>query len=145
MGRTAVPKDSPLSAAAGLATMGSRDSVSLCLFLESKTMQKYIFAVVLAAAIGAPAITSAQTAPVSVTTIVCRTPNAGETATANIQNAPVVCHVINVEKIRTAMNAVMNSNLSTDQKAKMQTAMTVLRDELQLEPTYPGFNGNPNN
>ena len=50
-----------------------------------------------------------------------------------------------MDKIRSAMTDVMNSNLSADQKAKVQKAMTVLKDELQLEPRYPGFNGNPNN
>jgi hypothetical protein len=107
-------------------------------------MQKFILAVAVAAAIGVPAIASAQTAPLT-GTIVCRAVKTGETPTATIQNAAVVCHAVDLDKIRTAMTSVMNSNLSTDQKAKMQAAMTVLRDELQLEPTYPGFNGNPNN
>jgi hypothetical protein len=30
-------------------------------------------------------------------------------------------------------------------KTKLNFAMQVLRDELQLEPKYPGFNGNQNN
>jgi hypothetical protein len=106
-------------------------------------MQKFILAAALAAAIGLPAIASAQPAALS-GTIVCRAVYAGETATASIQNTAVVCRSVDMDKIRSAMSSVMNSNLSADQKAKVQAAMTVLRDELQLEPRYPGFDGNPN-
>jgi hypothetical protein len=107
-------------------------------------MQKFVLSVALAAAIGVPAIASAQTAPLS-GTIVCRAVNAGETPTATIQNTAFICRSVDMDKIRAAMTDVMNSNLSADQKAKVQKAMTVLKDELQLEPRYPGFNGNPNN
>jgi hypothetical protein len=107
-------------------------------------MQKFILAAALAAAIGVPAIASAQTAPLT-GTIVCRATNAGETPTGTIQNSPVVCRALDMVKISTAMSSVMNANLSPDQKAKVQAAMSVLKDELQLEPRYPGFDGNPNN
>jgi hypothetical protein len=107
-------------------------------------MQKFILAVALAAAVGVPALASAQTAPLT-GTIVCRATNAGETATGNIQNTPVVCRALDMVKISSAMSSVMNSNLNSDQKAKLQAAMSVLKDELQLEPRYPGFDGNPNN
>ena len=48
-----------------------------------------------------------------------------------------------MDKIRQAMTDAM-AGLSPDQKAKVQFAMQVLRDELQLEPRYPGWDGNPN-
>jgi hypothetical protein len=77
-------------------------------------------------------------------TFTCRSLNSGETADATIRNTPVICHVANVDKIHTAMMAVMNDNLTVDQKARLQAAMLVMQDELLLTPHYPGFDGNPN-
>jgi hypothetical protein len=46
-------------------------------------------------------------------------------------------------RIRSAMDAAMTV-LTLDQAAKVRFAMTVFRDEFQLEPRYPGYDGNPN-
>jgi hypothetical protein len=43
-----------------------------------------------------------------------------------------------MDKIRVAMTDAM-TNLSPAQKAKVEFAMQVLRDELELEPHYPGW------
>jgi hypothetical protein len=105
-------------------------------------MTKLILTAAIAAALGLPSIAVAQTAPASAT-FACRPVAAGETASGTIQNTPVLCHTLNMDKIRQAMTDAM-AGLSPDQKAKVQFAMQVLRDELQLEPRYPGWDGNPN-
>lgn len=105
-------------------------------------MTKFILSAALATVVGLPAIAIAQTAPIT-GSIVCRPVKAGETANATIQSTQLLCHPLNLDKIRDAMNAAQ-SNLNAEQKAKMQAAMAVLRDELLLEPRYPGFDGNPN-
>ena len=46
-------------------------------------------------------------------------------------------------RIRSAMSAAM-TDLTPEQAAKVRFAMTVLQDELELEPRYPGWDGNPN-
>ena len=46
-------------------------------------------------------------------------------------------------KIRTAMTSAM-ADLTPAQKAKLDSAMQVLRDELQLNASFPGADGNPN-
>ena len=69
---------------------------------------------------------------------------AGETPSGTVQNAPVFCHPVNMVKIRAAMTDAMNQNLNPAQTKKMQFAMSVLQDELNLEAPYPGYNGNPN-
>ena len=50
-------------------------------------------------------------------TFTCRSLNSGETADATIRNTPVICHVANMDKIHTAMMAVMNDNLSRRSKS----------------------------
>ena len=105
-------------------------------------MTKLILTAAIATALGLPSIAIAQSTPTTVS-FACRPVTAGETATATIKNTPVLCHVVNVNKIRQAMTDAM-TGLSAAQKAKVQFAMQVFRDELQLEPRYPGFDGNPN-
>jgi hypothetical protein len=105
-------------------------------------MSKFILTTAIVAAIGLPSIGIAQNAPIT-GSIVCRPVKAGETANANIQDTQLMCHPLNLGRLRDAMVAAQ-TNMSADQKAKMKVAMAVLRDELLLEPTYPGFDGNPN-
>lgn len=104
-------------------------------------MSKLILAAAIAATLGLPSIATAQTTTV---TYACRAAKAGETATGTVANAAVVCHAVNMDKIRQAMTDAM-SGLTPDQQAKVRFMMQVFNDELQLEPRYPGFNGNPNN
>jgi hypothetical protein len=106
-------------------------------------MNKFLIAAAIAATIGLPSIASAQ-GDSTTSTIVCRPAAASETPNGTIQNAQYLCRPLNMDKIRTAMNAVM-TDLTPAQKDKLNFAMQVLRDELQLEPKYPGFNGNQNN
>jgi hypothetical protein len=106
-------------------------------------MSKFLIAAAIAATLGLPSIAGAQTAPAG-STIVCRPVATGETPNGTIQNTAYLCRPLNMDKIRSAMNAAM-SDLTPAQKAKMDFAMQVLRDELQLQPQYPGFNGNQNN
>jgi hypothetical protein len=105
-------------------------------------MKKLILTAAIAAALGLPSIVSAQTTPAT-GTIVCRPAKANETATTTIQNAPVVCHTLDMARINSAMSNAM-TDLTPEQAAKVRFAMTVFRDELQLEPRYPGYDGNPN-
>jgi ActR/RegA family two-component response regulator len=106
-------------------------------------MNKFLIAAAIAATLGLPAIAAAQAAPTD-STIVCRPVASGETANGTIQNTAYLCRPLNMDKIRSAMNSAM-TDLTPAQKAKMDFAMQVLRDELQLQPKYPGFNGNQNN
>jgi len=41
------------------------------------------------------------------------------------------------------MTAAM-TDLTPEQAAKVQFAMQVLQEELELHPRYPGYDGNPN-
>jgi hypothetical protein len=47
-------------------------------------------------------------------------------------------------KIHNAITALMNDNLTADQKAKLTQMMGYIEEEMLLHVTYPGFNGNPN-
>jgi hypothetical protein len=106
-------------------------------------MKKLILTAAIVTGFGLPSIALAQTAPIT-GSIVCQPAKASETASATIQNTKVVCHSVDMARIRSAMTAAM-TGLTSEQAAKVQFAMTVLRDELGLEPPYPGFDGNPNN
>ena len=103
-------------------------------------MNKLLLAVSVAAALGVPAIAGAQTTSTA-PTIACRATEANETPTTTIGGTAFICRTIDMAKIRTAMAAVMNDNLTPDQKAKLQFAMSVLQAEMQLHPRYPGYNG----
>ena len=104
-------------------------------------MNKLIIAAAIAATLGLPAIATAQTAPSG--TIVCRAATSTETPNATIQNGRFVCRPVDMAKIRTAMTNAMTS-LSPAQKEKVEYAMEVLRDELQINASYAGADGNPN-
>jgi hypothetical protein len=107
-------------------------------------MNKLIITAAIAATIGLPSIAIAQSAPAG-TTVVCRPATSSETPNATIQNGRFLCRPLDMAKIRTAMSSVM-TDLTPAQKAKMDSAMQVLQDELmQLNPKNPGYNGNPNN
>ncbi len=106
-------------------------------------MKRFILMAAIAAASSLPALAIAQTAPVT-GPIVCRPAKTNETPNATLRNTRVLCHPVNVAKIRSAMAAAM-ADMTAQQKAKAQFAMTVIMDELRLEPRYPGYNGNPNN
>jgi hypothetical protein len=106
-------------------------------------MNKFLIAAAIAATLGLPSIASAQ-GDASNSTIVCHPAATNETPNGTIQNTQYLCRPVNMDKIRNAMEAVM-TDLNSAQKAKLNFAMQVLRDELRLEPQYPGFNGNQNN
>jgi hypothetical protein len=105
-------------------------------------MKRFILTAAIAAAIGLPVMAIAQTTSVT-GSIVCRPVKVNETPNATIQNTHVLCRAVDATKVRTAMAAVM-AGMTAQQKAKARFAMTVLMDELQLEPRYPGYDGNPN-
>jgi hypothetical protein len=105
-------------------------------------MKKLILTAAIAVGLGLPSIALAQTAPLT-GSIVCRPAQANETANATIQNAQVLCRPVDMARIRSAMSAAM-TDLTPEQAAKVRFAMTVLQDELELEPRYPGWDGNPN-
>jgi len=105
-------------------------------------MKKLILTATIAAGLGLPSIALAQTAPLA-GSIVCRPAQANETANATIQNTQVLCRPVDMARIRSAMTAAM-TDLTPEQAAKVQFAMQVLQDELELHPRYPGYDGNPN-
>lgn len=105
-------------------------------------MTKHILTAAIVVGLALPSIAVAQTAQAEVT-FACRPVAAGETATTAIQNTPVLCHALDMERIHHAMTAAM-ADMSPEQKAKLQFAMQVLRDELSIHAHYPGFDGNPN-
>jgi len=105
-------------------------------------MKKLILTATIAAGLGLPSIALAQTAPLA-GSIVCRPAQANETANAMIQNTQVLCRPVDMARIRSAMTAAM-TDLTPEQAAKVQFAMQVLQDELELHPRYPGYDGNPN-
>jgi hypothetical protein len=104
-------------------------------------MTKFILAAAIAASLGLPSMAVAQTNTVS---FACRPAASGETATATVQNTPVVCHAVNLDKLRQAMTSAM-TGLTPDQQAKVRFMMQVFNDEMMIESRYPGYNGNPNN
>jgi hypothetical protein len=75
----------------------------------------------------------------------CRSVKSGDTPNATIQNKPAICHSPNMAKIHNAMMALMNDNLTADQKAKLTQMMGYVEEEMLFEGHYPGYNGNPNN
>jgi len=105
-------------------------------------MKRLILTAAIAAAMGLPVMAIAQTASVT-GSIVCRPVKANETPNATIQNFQVLCRAVDAAKVRKAMATVM-AGMTAQQKAKAQVALTVLMDELQLEPRYSGYDGNPN-
>ena len=105
-------------------------------------MKRLILTAAIAAAMGLPVMAIAQTASVT-GSIVCRPVKSNETPNATIQNTQVLCRAVDAVKVRKAMATVM-AGMTAQQKAKAKFAMTVLMDELQLEPRYPGYDGNPN-
>jgi hypothetical protein len=105
-------------------------------------MNKLIITATIAATLGLPSISIAQTASAG-DAIVCRAATSSEIPNAMIQNGKYVCSTLNMAKIRTAMSSVM-ADLTPAQKAKLDYAMQVLREELELHPQYPGYDGNPN-
>ena len=105
-------------------------------------MKRIILTAAIAAIVGLPVMATAQTAPVT-GSIVCRPVKANETPNATVQNTHVLCRAVDGAKVRKAMATVM-AGMTAQQKAKARFAMTVLMDELQLEPRYPGYDGNPN-
>jgi hypothetical protein len=106
-------------------------------------MKKLILTAAIAAGLVLPSIAIAQTSTPVTGTIVCRPAQANESANATIQNAQVLCRPVDMARIRSAMTAAM-TNLTPEQASKVRFAMTVIQDELQLEPRYPGYDGNPN-
>jgi hypothetical protein len=108
------------------------------------SLKRFMFVAALAGVASLPTIVVAQTTAPITGSIVCRPVKADETANATVQNTRLLCHPLNLKRIRDAMVSA-ETNLSAGQKARMDAAMAILRDELMLEPTYPGFNGNPNN
>jgi hypothetical protein len=70
------------------------------------TYASALVAAAIAATLGLPSITMAQTGSTG-STIVCRPAASGETPNATIQNGPFLCRPLNMDKIRSAMAAAM--------------------------------------
>ena len=105
-------------------------------------MKRIILTAAIAAVMGLPVMAIAQTASVT-GSIVCRPVKANETPNATIHNTQVLCRAVDAAKVRKAM-ATVTAGMTAQQKAKAKFAMAVLMDELQLEPHYPGYDGDPN-
>jgi hypothetical protein len=109
-------------------------------------MKRLILAAAIAVTIGVPSVANAQAAPAPAPataplmgTTICRPVTSGETPNATLQGKPVLCHPVAAERIRSAMNAMMNdASMNDAQKAKAQAAMTVMQRELQIMAKYPG-------
>jgi hypothetical protein len=69
-------------------------------------MKNFLIAAAFVATLGLPSIASAQGGSTE-STIVCRPAAANETPNGTIQNAQYLCRPVNMEKIRSAMAAVM--------------------------------------
>jgi hypothetical protein len=104
-------------------------------------MNKLFITAAIVATLGLPSIALSAT---GTDTIVCRAATSTETPNATIQNSRFLCRPLNMTKIRTAMTSAM-SGLNPAQKSKLDYAMQVLKDELELHPQNPGYDGNPNN